>query len=192
MSFTDDVEQDLHCKIVYYGPALCGKTANLTFIHGKAPAATRGELLKLPTDTERTLFFDYLPLSFGKIGGRNVRFHIYSVPGQRSYESTRASLLDKVDGIVFVVDSGRSKFQDNVNSYSEMRRILSSLGRELSSVPLVIQFNKRDVPDAVPTPILDARLNGTNAPNAIAIASRGVGVIPTLRAISRLVLAKYE
>jgi signal recognition particle receptor subunit beta len=190
MTLSNLVANDLHCKIVYYGPSLGGKSANLAHIYGHAPADSRGELMSLPTETERTLFFDYLPVGMGAVRGHNVRFHLYTVPGQPAQERTRATLLDKVDGIVFVADSGRSRFRDNVESLYEMQRTLSALGRSPDEIPLVFQYNKRDSADAVPVPLLNARLNSPNAPFCLAIASKGVGVVDTLRTISELVIAK--
>jgi signal recognition particle receptor subunit beta len=180
--------REIHCKIVYYGCGYCGKTTNLQFIHRSAPAQAKGELLSIETDTERTLFFDFLPLDLGTVQGFKTRFHLYTVPGQPLYERTRIAVLSAVDGLVFVADSQRSRFRENVQSLQEMERILKAQGKNLSDMPHVIQYNKRDMPDAVPIPILNARLNPYCAPAFEATAVNGGGVMSSLRAISKLVI----
>jgi signal recognition particle receptor subunit beta len=182
--------REIHCKIVYYGPGFGGKTTNVAKIHETAPSEAKGELLSIATETERTLFFDFLPLDLGEVEGYKVRFQVYTVPGQPMYERTRVAVLTGVDGVVFVADSGRERFRENLQSMEEMRRILEALGRPLDRTPLVIQYNKRDLPDAVPVPVLEARLNKWGAPHVEAIASSGQGVLPTLREISKLVVAR--
>lgn len=184
--------KETHCKIVYYGPSLSGKTTNLVFIHGRLPDGAKGELLTLSTESDNKVSFDFLPLDMGTIHGYKVRFHLYTVPGPPSHELTRKELLDGVDGIVFVADSGRSRFNDNIQSYYEMRQVLSIAGKSVDEIPLVMQFNKRDLADAVPIPILNARLNSSNSPYFLATAKKGVGVLATLREISRLVVARLE
>jgi len=182
--------REIHCKIVYYGPGYGGKTTNVVQIHGVAPAEAKGELLSIATETERTLFFDFLPLDLGEIEGYKVRFHVYTVPGQPLYERTRVAVLTGVDGIVFVADSARGRFKENLQSLQEMSRILNALGRPLDKTPLVIQYNKRDLADAVPIPVLEARLNPHRVPYVEAVASDGTGVMPTLREISKLIVAR--
>jgi signal recognition particle receptor subunit beta len=182
--------REIHCKIVYYGPGFGGKTTNVAKIHETAPSEAKGELLSIATETERTLFFDFLPLDLGEVEGYKVRFQVYTVPGQPMYERTRVAVLTGVDGVVFVADSGRARFRENLQSMEEMRRILEALGRPLDRTPLVIQYNKRDLPDAVPVPVLEARLNKWGAPHVEAVASSGQGVLPTLREISKLVVAR--
>jgi signal recognition particle receptor subunit beta len=182
--------REIHCKIVYYGPGFGGKTTNVAKIHETAPSEAKGELLSIATETERTLFFDFLPLDLGEVEGYKVRFQVYTVPGQPMYERTRVAVLTGVDGVVFVADSGRQRFRENLQSMEEMRRILEALGRPLDRTPLVIQYNKRDLPDAVPVPVLEARLNKWGAPHVEAVASSGQGVLPTLREISKLVVAR--
>jgi hypothetical protein len=182
--------REIHCKIVYYGPGFGGKTTNVIKIHETAPSEAKGELLSIATETERTLFFDFLPLDLGEVEGYKVRFQVYTVPGQPMYERTRVAVLTGVDGVVFVADSGRARFRENLQSMEEMRRILEALGRPLDRTPLVIQYNKRDLPDAVPVPVLEARLNKWGAPHVEAVASSGQGVLPTLREISKLVVAR--
>ena len=182
--------REIHCKIVYYGPGFGGKTTNVVQIHQSAPAGAKGELLSIATETERTLFFDFLPLDLGEVEGYKVRFQVYTVPGQPLYERTRVAVLTGVDGIVFVADSGRERFRENLQSMQEMNRILDALGRPIQNTPLVIQYNKRDLPDAVPVAVLEARLNPHKVPHVEAVANDGVGVMPTLREISKLIVAR--
>ena len=182
--------REIHCKIVYYGPGFGGKTTNVMQIHGIAPPEAKGELLSIATETERTLFFDFLPLDLGEVEGYKVRFHVYTVPGQPMYERTRVAVLTGVDGVVFVADSGRERFRENLQSMQEMTRVLEALGRPIDNTPLVIQYNKRDLPDAVPVPVLEARLNLHRVPHMEAVASDGTGVMPTLREISKLIVAR--
>ena len=190
MALVNAATREIHCKIVYYGPGFGGKTTNVAKIHETAPSEAKGELLSIATETERTLFFDFLPLDLGEVEGYKVRFQVYTVPGQPMYERTRVAVLTGVDGVVFVADSGRQRFRENLQSMEEMRRILEALGRPLDRTPLVIQYNKRDLPDAVPVPVLEARLNKWGAPHVEAIASSGQGVLPTLREISKLIVAR--
>ena len=182
--------KEIHCKVVYYGTGFSGKTTNLVQLHRLVPQPSRGELLSIATEGERTLFFDFLPLDLGSVEGYQVRLHLYTVPGQPQYERTRVTVLSGLDGVVFVADSQRERFRDNVVSLLEMRRILRALGRPLEQVPLVMQYNKRDLPEAVPVPILNARLNPLRAEFHEAVAVSGRGVLETLRAIGRLVIAK--
>lgn len=182
--------REIHCKVVYYGTGQSGKTTNLVRLHEQVPLESRGDLLSIATEGERTLFFDFLPLDLGTVEGFQVRFHLYTVPGQPQYERTRVTVLSGVDGIVFVVDSQRERFRDNILSMLEMRRVLEALGRPLGKVPLVMQYNKRDLPDAVPVPILNARLNLLRSEYREAVATTGVGVVETLRAVGKLVIAQ--
>jgi signal recognition particle receptor subunit beta len=190
MALVNTVNREIHCKIVYYGPGFGGKTTNVSQIHILVPSEAKGELLSIATETERTLFFDFLPLDLGEVEGYKVRFHVYTVPGQPLYERTRVAVLTGVDGVVFVADSARERFRENLQSMQEMTRILEALGRPLDKTPLVIQYNKRDLPDAVPVPVLEARLNPRAVPHVEAVASQGTGVLPTLRAISQLIVEK--
>ena len=189
MALINVAKHEIHCKIVYYGAGFSGKTTNLLYVHEQAPPQAKGELLTLATETERTLFFDFLPLDLGTVQGYKIRFHLYTVPGQPMYERTRVAVLNGLDGVVFVIDSQRERFRENVQSFLEMQRILDALRKPLDKVPLVLQYNKRDMPQAVPVAILNARFNnGLRAPYFEAVASRGVGVFSTLRAVSKSVI----
>jgi signal recognition particle receptor subunit beta len=189
MAIINVAKREIHCKIVYYGCGFCGKTTNLLHVHNEAPPQSKGDLLTLATETERTLFFDFLPLDLGTVQGYKIRFHLYTVPGQPMYERTRVTVLTGLDGVVFVIDSQRSRFRDNVVSFLEMQRILEVLKKPIGKVPLVFQYNKRDMPEPVPVPVLNARYNNRlNAPYFEAVASRGVGVFNTLRAVSKSVI----
>jgi hypothetical protein len=182
--------REIHCKIVYYGPGFAGKTVNVSQIHVLVPSAAKGDLLSIATETERTLFFDFLPLDLGEVEGYKVRFHVYTVPGQPLYERTRVAVLTGVDGIVFVADSARERFRENLQSLQEMTRIMDALGRPIDKTPLVLQYNKRDLPNAVPVPVLEARLNPRSVPYVEAVASEGTGVLTTLREISKLIVER--
>ena len=190
MALVNVAAREIHCKIVYYGPGFAGKTSNITYIHSQAPSEAKGDLLTIATETERTLFFDFLPLDLGTVDGFRVRFHLYTVPGQPLYERTRIAVLSGVDGIVFVGDSQRSRFRETVQSLLEMDRVLAAQGKKLRDIPHVLQYNKRDAADAVPLPVLNIRLNRYQAPTVEAIATTGHGVFSTLRSISKLVIAK--
>jgi len=182
--------REIHCKIVYYGPGFCGKTTNIEYIHSQAPKEVKGELLSIATETERTIFFDFLPLDLGTVAGFRTRFHLYTVPGQIIYEKTRVAVLNGSDGIVFVADSNRSRLQDNVASIKELQRVVSAQGRQLADLPLVIQYNKRDLPSALPIPVLNAMINPLKRSHFEAVAVKGQGVFDTLRAISKEVISK--
>jgi mutual gliding-motility protein MglA len=188
MALIDVVAKEIHCKIVYYGPALCGKTTNVSNIYNRIPTDTRGELFTLPTEGERTLFFDYLPLDLGSVRGFHVRFQIYTVPGQVIYEAMRKSLLTDADGVVFVADSQRAKLRDNVFSLRELARNITAQERDFAIFPLVLQYNKRDLSEALPISVLEYYLNTLKVPWFEAVATRGIGVLETLKAISRVVI----
>lgn len=190
MALINIAAHEIHCKIVYYGIGYCGKTTNLQYVHQSIHPKARGELLSIRTDTERTLFFDFLPLDLGTVHGFRTRFHLYTVPGQILYERTRLAVLNGADGIVFVVDSQAEKFEENIQSIAELEFNLRRIGKDLSSFPLVMQWNKRDKPDVVPLPVLEHYLNRRRAPSFEAIASDGKGVFASLRAISKRVIAQ--
>jgi signal recognition particle receptor subunit beta len=190
MALINVAAREIHCKIVYYGPGMCGKTTNLQYIHSQVPQATKGDLLSIATETERTLFFDFLPLDLGKVRGFQTRFHLYTVPGQVLYERTRVAVLNGADGVVFVADSQKSKLEENVNSLKELARNIQKQGKRFQEFPLVLQYNKRDLPNALPLPILDKYLNPFNWPRFEACAASGPGVFDTLKGISKIVIGK--
>ena len=190
MALINVAAREIHGKIVYYGPGLCGKTTNLQYIHGKIPTGTKGDLLSIATETERTLFFDFLPLDLGKVQGFTIRFHLYTVPGQVLYERTRIAVLNGADGVVFVADAQRERLQDNLTSLKELAQNISQSGKRFLDFPLVMQYNKMDLPNALPTPVLDRYLNTIRVPRFEARAFNGHGVFETLRAICKLVTNK--
>ncbi|MEZ4520138.1 MAG: ADP-ribosylation factor-like protein [Thermomicrobiales bacterium] len=190
MALINVAAREIHGKIVYYGPGLCGKTTNLQYIHGQIPMNGRSDLLSIATETERTLFFDFMPLELGKVHGFSIRFHLYTVPGQVLYERTRVAVLNGADGVVFVADAQRDRLADNLQSLRELAQNLKNQGKRLVDYPLVMQYNKMDLPTALPTPVLDRYLNTIKVPRFEASAVNGQGVFETLRAVSKLVVNK--
>jgi mutual gliding-motility protein MglA len=190
MALINVASHEIHCKIVYYGTGFCGKTTNLQYIHGHAPKQAHGELLTIATESERTLFFDFLPLDLGLVNDFRVRFHMYTVPGQVLYERTRLAVLNGVDGIVFVVDSQPDKLEENFQSLIELETNMRRLGNDLGDFPLVFQWNKRDIEGAVAVATLDRYLNRRHKETFEAAAVRGDGVFPTLRSICKGVMAR--
>jgi signal recognition particle receptor subunit beta len=180
--------REINCKIVYYGPGLCGKTTNLQHIYSRVPQDTRGKMISLATEMDRTLFFDFLPLELGQIRGFRTRFHLYTVPGQVYYNASRKLILKGVDGIVFVADSQIDRFEANIESLVNMHDNLSEHGLSSEKIPLVIQYNKRDLPRVVSVPDLEKELNPKGAPFYEAVALRGTGVFDTLKLACKLVL----
>jgi signal recognition particle receptor subunit beta len=180
--------REINCKLVYYGPGLGGKTTNLEYIYGKINPDTRGKLISLATEQERTLFFDFLPVDLGSIRGFKTRFHLYTVPGQVYYNASRRLILKGVDGIVFVGDSQAERMDANIAAMENLYENLSDYGYDPQTLPLVLQYNKRDLPSAVPMDELRAHLNPTALPEYEAVAVEGRGVFDTLRAVSKLVL----
>lgn len=190
MALINVAAREIHGKIVYYGPGLCGKTTNLQYIHGQIPLNGRSDLLSIATETERTLFFDFMPLELGKVHGFSIRFHLYTVPGQILYERTRVAVLNGADGVVFVADAQRDRLADNLQSLRELAQNLKNQGKRMVDYPLVMQYNKMDLPTALPTPVLDRYLNTIKVPRFEASAVNGQGVFETLRAVSKLVVNK--
>lgn len=190
MALINIASHEIHCKIVYYGIGYCGKTTNLQYVFKSINPNARGEMLSIATETERTLFFDFLPLDLGTVHGFRTRFHLYTVPGQILYERTRLAVLNGADGIVFVVDSQAEKFEENIQSLAELEMNMRRLGKDMSRFPVVMQWNKRDMPNALPTPVLDRYLNRRRVPGFEAIAADGKGVFATLRSISKGVMAQ--
>ncbi len=190
MALINVAAREIHCKIVYYGPGLSGKTTNLKYIHSAVPQQAKGELISIATETERTLFFDFLPLDLGQVHGFQTRIHLFTVPGQVLYERTRVAVLNGADGVVFVADSQRHKLQEDVQSLQELARNVTIMGKKFLDYPLVMQYNKRDLEGALPVEILDRYLNSIRVPRYEAAASKGIGVFDTLKAISKLVISK--
>lgn len=192
MSFINYSSREINCKIVYYGPGLCGKTTNLQFIYKKTRPEAKGRMITLATETERTLFFDFLPLALGDIKGFKTRFHLYTVPGQIFYDASRKLILKGVDGIVFVADSQVERMDANMESFDNMKINLEEQGYSLSQIPYVIQYNKRDLPNAVPVAELKKVINTGGAPDFESVANEGAGVFETLKAIVKLVLIELK
>jgi signal recognition particle receptor subunit beta len=190
MALINIATHEIHCKIVYYGIGYCGKTTNLQYVFKSINPSARGEMLSIATATERTLFFDFLPLDLGTVHGFRTRFHLYTVPGQILYERTRLAVLNGADGIVFVVDSQAEKFEENIQSIAELELNMRRMGKDLRNFPLIMQWNKRDMPNALPIPVLDRYLNRRHVPSYEAVAAQGKGVYATLRAISKTVMAQ--
>jgi signal recognition particle receptor subunit beta len=179
--------KELTAKVVYYGPGLCGKTTNLQWVHEKLPIKNKGKMLSLATETDRTLFFDFLPIEIGTIRGMKTRIQLYTVPGQVFYNATRRMVLKGADAVVFVCDSQEAMLDANLESYENMRQNLEANEIVPEEIPLVLQYNKRDLPNALPIEILNERLNPSNVPFFEAIAVKGVGVEDTLKAVTKLV-----
>jgi GTPase SAR1 family protein/flagellar motor switch/type III secretory pathway protein FliN len=190
MALINHATRELTAKIVYYGPGLCGKTTNLKYIYESLEEEQRGPMLSLSTESDRTLFFDFLPLDLGEVKGFRVRVQLYTVPGQVFYEETRRRVLKGADGVVFVADSQRSLAEANRDSFTQLLRHLGENGIDASRLPLVLQYNKRDLKEIASVDELDRDLNPGSVPFFEAVASVGIGVEDTFRAISRLVLKK--
>ncbi|MDC3957573.1 GTP-binding protein [Polyangium jinanense] len=190
MAFVNVPSREIFLKIVYYGAGLCGKTANVEHVHARAPEASRGNLVSLKTESERTLFFDFMPLEVGQIRGYRVRLHLYTVPGQVFYKASRKLILKGVDGVVFVVDSQTARLEANVEALEDLGDNLAELGAARGEIPCVVQYNKRDLPEIEPIPRLRELLNPMGAPEVESAAKSGVGVMETLQAVSRSVLQR--
>ncbi len=189
MTFINYAVREINCKIVYYGPGLGGKTTNLQHIYDRTSASSRGKLISLATETERTLFFDFLPLEPGDIRGFKARFHLYTVPGQVFYDASRKLILRGVDGIIFVADSQETRMEANAESIRNLDKNLREQGYDIATIPYVLQLNKRDLPTAVAVDEMYRRLNIKGEPTFEATATTGAGVFDTLKAAARLVLA---
>lgn len=184
--------KEISCKIVFYGPGLSGKTTNLQYVHKKIPPNTKGELISLATDADRTLFFDFLPLNIGDIHGFSTKFQLYTVPGQVFYNATRKLVLRGVDGLVFVVDSQSCKMEENLESLKNLEENLCEYGYDLEKLPMVFQYNKRDLPDVLSLEEMEVGLNPKRLPFFESVATSGEGVFDTLKCISRLVIDKTK
>jgi signal recognition particle receptor subunit beta len=192
MSFINAQKRELHCKIVYYGPGLVGKTTNMQFIYNRTQPELRTKLICLATEEERTLFFSFTPQSLGEIHGHRVHFHLYTVPGPVFYDASRRLILKGVDGIVYVADSQAERLEANVESLENLESNLAVHGHQLERVPLVLQYNKRDLPSAMPVAELDEALNTFKRPAFAAVAVTGAGVFDTLKAVAKLVVAEQR
>ncbi|HBE72667.1 MAG TPA: gliding-motility protein MglA [candidate division Zixibacteria bacterium] len=196
MSLINYSSKEITCKIVYYGPGRCGKTSNLQYIYSKIPESKKSSMVSLATERDRTLFFDFLPLDLGEIAGYKTRVQLYTVPGQVFYNSTRKLVLQGADGVVFVADSQLDLWQENKESVVNLRDNLTALGMDPYKIPLVMQYNKRDLANILPVAEMDKGLNYRHSPHFEAVATQGVGVFDSLKAISALVLqslsAKYR
>jgi len=192
MSFINYSSREINCKIVYSGPGLCGKTTNLQYIYARTNPEAKGKMISLATETERTLFFDFLPLSLGEIRGFKTRFHLYTVPGQVFYDASRKLILKGVDGVVYVADSQIERMEANIESLDNLRYNLQEQGYDLDKLPYVVQYNKRDLPSVAPIEQLRELLNPTNVPEFEAVATTGHGVFNTLKAVAKLVLTELK
>lgn len=192
MSFINYPAREINCKIVYYGPGLCGKTTNLQYIYKKTNPDAKGKMISLATETERTLFFDFLPLSLGEIRGFKTRFHLYTVPGQVFYDASRKLILKGVDGVVFVADSQVERMEANVESIENLKTNLVEQGYTLDAIPYVVQYNKRDLPSAAPVDEMRKLLNPNGVPEFESVATEGPGVFETLKSVAKLVLVELK
>lgn len=188
MSFINHSAKEINCKIVYYGPGLCGKTTNLEFIYNKTVPNLKGKMISLATETDRTLYFDFLPLNLGKIHGFKIRFQLYTVPGQVFYNASRKLILKGADGLVFVADSQTARFEANIESLFNLRENLIENNLDIMTIPYVLQLNKRDLPEVTPVNDLVQNLRFKNEPVFEAVAIDGTGVFETLKAVSKQVL----
>jgi mutual gliding-motility protein MglA len=192
MSFVNYNTKEINCKIVYYGPGLGGKTTNIQHIYMRTSGDSKGKIISLNTENERTLFFDFLPLDLGKIRGFNTRFHLYTVPGQVFYQASRKLILRGVDGIIFVADSQLVKMESNQESLESLKSNLLDEGYDINQVPLVMQWNKRDLPNITSIDDMESQLNSYSAPSFEACATNGDGVFETLKMSSKLVLMNLK
>ena len=193
MSTINFAAREINCKIVYYGPGMSGKTTNLKHVFSKVPGHLRGEMVSLATEDERTLFFDFLPLDLGSVQGFKTRFHLYTVPGQVFYNASRKLILRGVDGIVFVADSAPNRLRANAESMRNLRENLAEHGIDVREVPIVLQVNKRDLPDALPTTMIRSVIDPRGELQMFeAMSDKGVGVFETLKTVSRLVLERLS
>ena len=192
MSFINYAAKEINCKIIYFGPGLCGKTTNVQYIYEHTQSDARGKLVTLSTENERTLFFDFLPLSVGGVRGYKTRFHLYTIPGQTFYEVSRQFILKGVDGIVFVADSQAERMEANIESFEGLEKSLDKQGYDINKLPLVFQYNKRDLPGAVSIRELEATFNPMKKPFFEAVAFKGQGVMESLQAVSQAIIKELK
>ena len=192
MTFINYASREINCKIVYYGPGLCGKTTNLQYIYDSTAPQAKGKLISLATETDRTLFFDFMPLELGTVRGFKTRFHLYTVPGQVYYDASRKLILKGVDGVVFVADSQEERMDANIESLYNLEENLQSQGYDLATIPYVLQLNKRDLPNVTSTQDLCGELQRKGEPVFEAVAMDGTGVFDTLKAVAKQVLTELR
>ena len=192
MTFINYASREINCKVVYYGPGLCGKTTNIQWIFEQANPEKRGKLVSLATETDRTLFCDFLPLDMGTVKGFKVRFHLYTVPGQVFYDASRKLILRGCDGMIFVADSQRPRMEANIESIANLATNLKENGFDIRTIPYVLQLNKRDMPTAAPVEEMERLLRFRNEQMSEAVASEGTGVIETLKACARQILMDLQ
>jgi mutual gliding-motility protein MglA len=192
MSLINMAKREINCKIVYYGIGLSGKTTNLHYIHKAVNQQDVGDMVSIDTETERTLYFDLLPLELGKVHGFQIRFQLYTVPGQILYQQTRISVLKGADCVIFVADSQASKLQENIECWNELQEQLRRMNKDVANFPLVMQWNKRDIQDILPVSVLENYLNPYRVPSFEAVAVKGQGVIESLKVAINSTLRKLE
>ncbi|HEX6184876.1 MAG TPA: GTPase domain-containing protein [Pyrinomonadaceae bacterium] len=192
MTFINYASREINCKIVYYGPGLCGKTTNLQYIYDTTAPTAKGKLISLATETDRTLFFDFMPLELGTVRGFKTRFHLYTVPGQVFYDASRKLILKGVDGVVFVADSQEERMDANIESLYNLEENLQANGYDLSKIPYVLQLNKRDLPNVIPAEEMVVELRRKDEPVHEAIAAKGNGVFDTLKSVAKQVLTELR
>ncbi|MEE8325727.1 MAG: ADP-ribosylation factor-like protein [candidate division NC10 bacterium] len=188
MSLINYASRELNCKIVYYGTGLGGKTTNLEYVYSKVNPDAKGKMISLATETERTLFFDFLPIDLGEVKGFKTRFHLYTVPGQVYYNASRKLILKGVDGVIFVADSQKERMEANIEAMHNLYENLESYGYDLAKIPFAVQYNKRDLPNAMSVEDLRSQLNPANVPDFEGVAVEGKGVFETLSAVSKMVV----
>ncbi len=192
MSFINFAAREINCKIVYYGPGLGGKTANLQWIYDNTTQTQKGKMISLATESDRTLFFDFLPLDLGTVRGFRTRFHLYTVPGQVFYDASRKLILKGVDGVVFVADSQEERLDANLETLENLQENLQEHGFDFKSIPYALQLNKRDLPRILPVEELAKEIQVKGEPIIEGIAIQGVGVFETLREVAKQVLAELK
>lgn len=192
MTFINYASREINCKIVYYGPGLCGKTTNLQYIYDSTAPQAKGKLISLATETDRTLFFDFMPLELGTVRGFKTRFHLYTVPGQVYYDASRKLILKGVDGVVFVADSQDERMDANIESLYNLEENLAAQGYDFNTIPYVLQLNKRDLPNVTPYEELTQELQRKGEPVFEAVATNGTGVFDTLKAVAKQVLTELR
>jgi mutual gliding-motility protein MglA len=192
VSFINYASKEINCKIVYFGPGLSGKTTNVQYIFEHAHENQRGKLVTLSTENERTLFFDFLPLDIGEVRGYKTRFHLYTIPGQTFYEVSQQFILKGIDGVVFVADSQAERMEANIESFEALQKHLEQQGYDLAKLPLVFQYNKRDMRGVVAVSEMEATFNPMRRPFFEAVANRGQGVMETLQAVSQWVIRELK